>query len=401
MTTKASAANREATLGKALADPRAALLELDKIEAEESLINFIRLLWPVLEPGRQFVDGWAVHAICEHLEAVTKGDIRRLLINVPPGCMKSLTTNVFWPAWEWGPRNKPESRYVCASYSGDLTVRDNRRCRALVRSELYHQLWGDRFQIVAEQDAKVRFDTDATGFKIATSVGGLGTGELGARFIIDEPHNIKETESDAKREVALQWFNEVVPTRISDAEVSAIVIIMQRVHERDISGLIIAKELGYEHLCLPMEYEEERKCMTSIGFKNPRTTDGELLWPERFLSKFLVVILAVFKPRWCQVNLPVGCFHRNPFDKKFCCRFPPLEKFNGGRVARINPEGPHFALKPLVVSVHLLRPKGFEDFVFHRRAFWRNRSLNLFSRLGPKIGGSLCKVYVYLALDSC
>jgi predicted phage terminase large subunit-like protein len=277
----------EEKLTKALSNPQLALQELDRLDSEESLVGFIRVLWPILEPGRQFVDGWAVRAICEHLEAVTRGQIRRLLINVPPGCMKSLTTNVFWPAWEWGPKNHPSYRYVCASYSQDLTVRDNRRCRALVASQPYRRMWGDRLSILDEQNAKVRFDTNHTGFKIATSVGGVGTGERGDRFIIDDPHNIKETESDAKREAALQWFTEVVPTRVNDAETSAIVVIMQRVHERDVSGLIIAKELGYEHLILPMEFEQERACVTSIGFKDPRKVEGQLLWPERFSKRYL------------------------------------------------------------------------------------------------------------------
>ena len=278
---------RKELITLAISNPEEALQQLDKLEAERSLLEFIKLMWPVLEPGRQFVDGWAVHAICEHLQAVTEGHIRKLLINVPPGCMKSMTTNVFFPAWEWGPQNLPSMRYVGASYSQDLTVRDNRRCRALLTSPQYQKNWGDRVKLLPEQNAKVRFDTTETGFKIATSVGGVGTGERGDRFIIDDPHNIKESESEARRESALQWFTEVVPTRINDAMTSAIIVIMQRVHERDISGLILAKELGYTHLCLPMEYEPERHCTTHIGFSDPRTIDGELLWADRFPKKYL------------------------------------------------------------------------------------------------------------------
>lgn len=303
---------REELLARALANPELALEQLSKIDAEESLMEFIKLTWSILEPGRTFVDGWAVHAICEHLEAVTRGEIRKLLINVPPGCMKSLTTNVFWPAWEWGPKNLPSTRYVGASYSQDLTVRDNRRCRALLTSDLYRRLWGDRVNLIAEQNAKVRFDTDQTGFKIATSVGGVGTGERGDRFIIDDPHNIKETESDAKRDAALQWFTEVVPTRINDAEKSAIIVIMQRVHERDISGLILAKELGYEHLCLPMEYEEERHCTTVTGFSDPRTTEGELLWPGRFSRRYLEEDLKPSLRAWGGTYAEAGQLQQRP-----------------------------------------------------------------------------------------
>lgn len=266
----------------ALKDANRAAAILNKLTSEDSLINFSEVVWGVIEPGRPFVRGWAIEAICEHLEAVSRGEIRKLLINVPPGLMKSLSTNVLWPAWEWGPRNRPDLRYIGASYSQDLTIRDNRRCRQIIESPIYQALWGDRFSLVADQNAKVRYDTDKRGFKIATSIGGLGTGERGDRFVIDDPHNVKTAESETKLEEVAQWFTEVVPTRVNDIDLSSFIVIMQRVHERDVSGLILAHELGYEHLELPMEYEPSRKCYTSIGFEDPRQKEGELLFPERF-----------------------------------------------------------------------------------------------------------------------
>lgn len=274
-----------AKITHALKDANRAAAILNKLTSEDSLINFSEVVWPIIEPGRPFVRGWAIEAICEHLEAVSRGEIRKLLINVPPGLMKSLSTNVLWPAWEWGPRNRPDLRYIGASYSQDLTIRDNRRCRQIIESPVYQALWGDRFNLVADQNAKVRYDTDKRGFKIATSIGGLGTGERGDRFVIDDPHNVKTAESDTKLEEVAQWFTEVVPTRVNDIDLSAFIVIMQRVHERDVSGLILANDLGYEHLELPMEYEPSRKCYTSIGFEDPRTEEGELLFPERFGQK--------------------------------------------------------------------------------------------------------------------
>lgn len=268
-------------------NPQLLLNELDRADAEASLGKFIELSWDILEPGRDFVKGWHIDAVCEHLEAVTNGEITRLLINIPPGCMKSLTTEVFWPAWEWGPKGMPATRYVSASYSNDLTVRDNRRTRNLIKSDWYQALWGKDYQLVGDQNAKMKFENNFAGFKIATSVGGLGTGERGDRFIIDDPHNIKDGESEAKRLAALLWFTETVPTRMNDPESSAIVIIMQRVHALDISGHIISEELGYEHLMLPMEFEPERKCYTCIGFEDPRKVENELLWPERMTAAVL------------------------------------------------------------------------------------------------------------------
>lgn len=269
------------------ADANEALLALDKYESEQSLRGFIKAAWHIVEPGRQFSTGWHIDAICDHLEAVTRGDIMRLLINVPPGFMKSLTTNVFWPAWEWGPANKPHHRYVSGAYSETLTVRDNRRTRMLIRDNWYQQLWGDRFKIMADQDSKIKFENDKRGFKMATSVRGVGTGERGDRIIVDDPHNVKDGESQAERENAVSWFTEVLPTRMSDPRSSAIIVIMQRVHQDDVSGHIIANDLGYEHLMLPMEFEPERRCYTSIGFKDPRVEEGELLWSERFTKEVI------------------------------------------------------------------------------------------------------------------
>lgn len=257
-------------------------LALDKTDSEESLRSYLECAWHIVEPNREFVPGWHIDATCEHLEAVSEGHITRLLINIPPGCMKSLTTNVFFPSWEWGPKGRPDLRYVGASYSEGLTVRDNRRTRNIIQSDWYQQLWGDRFHLTTDQNAKIRFDTNHTGFKIATSTGGLGTGERGDRFIIDDPHNVKDGESEAKRRDTLLWFSEVVPTRLNDPEESAIIVIMQRVHEDDVSGLILERELGYTHLMLPMEFDPQRKCYIEVtGFEDPRAEENELLWPER------------------------------------------------------------------------------------------------------------------------
>lgn len=295
-----------------LANPAQAHRLLDWADAEDSLLSFIEMGWEALEPGRTFVKGWAVEAICEHLEAVTKGHIRRLLINVPPGCMKSLTTNVFWPAWEWGPRNMPWLRYVAASYSQSLTVRDNRRARQLMAAPFYQEAWGDRFEVSQDEANKVKFSNNRTGFKLATSVGGYVMGERGDRVIVDDPNNTKEVESATALDNALQWVTEVLPTRINDPEKSAIVVIMQRTHERDVSGHILDNVPGYEHLMLPMEFEEERRCHTCIGFQDPRTREGELLWPERFSEHYLETDLKPTLRSWGGTFAEAGQLQQRP-----------------------------------------------------------------------------------------
>ncbi|MGO1121225.1 phage terminase large subunit [Rhodovibrionaceae bacterium A322] len=271
-----------------MAHPQSGLVALDRIDARHSLERFIRLCWPVLEPpGRPFQSNWHISALCDHLMAVSRAEITRLLINVPPGSMKSLSVAVGWPAWEWGPLAQPGSRFISASYAQRLALRDNIKCRRLIRSPWYQARWGRTFALSRDQNSKERFDNDQTGFRLATSVGGLGTGERGDRFIIDDPHNVHQADSPAVRETTLRWFDETVPTRLNDPARSAIVVVMQRVHERDVSGHILARELNYEHLMLPMEFEPERRCQTVLGFTDPRRSAGELLWPGRFSSELV------------------------------------------------------------------------------------------------------------------
>ena len=253
----------DAAIKKALANPKEGLWMLDSLDAEERLYDYVRLMFHVVEPEEDFIESWALGAQCEHLQAITDGHIRRLLINVPPGFMKSLSC-VFWSSWEWGPRAMPHIRTVSASYNDDLTLRDNRRCRSVIQSEEFQARWGGRFALMGDQNEKRKFENDRTGFRQATTIGGIGTGARGHRFVIDDPHSVKTSDSDAIREGALQWFSEVVPSRLIRKSRDAILLIMQRVHERDCSGLAIAKDLGYEHLMLPMEFEPKFVCFTHV-----------------------------------------------------------------------------------------------------------------------------------------
>ena len=262
-----------------------------KEKCEESLLDFVQYAWPIVEPNNPFVGGWVLQAISEHLEAVTFGHITRLLINVPPGFTKSLMTDVFWPSWEWGPRRMPWMRYVCASYSSHLTERDNTRTRNVITNERYIRLWGDVFTISNSQFTKIKFENSETGWKFATSIGGVGTGERGDRFLIDDPNEPLGSESEVVRDTTRLWFTEVVPDRLNNQKKSAIVIIQQRVHEDDVSGIAISREMGFTHLMIPMEHDPKRHCVTVLGvdenndevlWEDPRTEDGELAWPERF-----------------------------------------------------------------------------------------------------------------------
>ena len=253
-------------------------VELDRAIAAQSFAGFVRAAWHVLEPSSELKWGWSLDAICQHLEAVTKGDIKRLLINVPPGCMKSLLAGVLWPAWEWGPQGRPGLRYLGTAHKQDLGVRDNLKCRRLIQSEWYQARWP--MKLTGDQNAKTKFENDHTGFREAMAFTSM-TGSRGDRIILDDPLSVDHANSDADLRAAELTFTEALPTRVNNDD-SSIVVIMQRLHEKDTAGIILKRDLGYVHLCLPMRFEAERKCVTSIGFEDPRTYDGELLFPERF-----------------------------------------------------------------------------------------------------------------------
>ncbi len=256
---------------------QADILAVERELCRRSLAEFAKRVWHILEPSTPLKWGWALDAICAHLEAVTRGEITRLLMNVPPGTMKSLLTGVIWPAWEWGPRGQPQTRIIGTAHKQDLAIRDAMKCRRLIQSKWYQTRWPVALQ--SDNNAKLRFENTSTGFREAMAFTSM-TGARGDRVILDDPLSADDANSDAALMAAELSFLEALPTRVNNDR-SAIVVIMQRLHERDTSGLILSKGLPYVHLCLPMRYDPSRRCETA-WFTDPRTRDGELLFPERF-----------------------------------------------------------------------------------------------------------------------
>lgn len=245
--------------------------------ARRSLKAFVQQAWPIIEPGTPLIWGWSMDAVIEHLEAVSKRDILRLVINVPPGASKSVLTRVMLPTWTW--THSPYHRFLSASYALDLTIRDNLSARRIVSSDWYKDTFG--ISIAEDDGGKVGFSLDSYGSLKAVTVGtGKTTGFRGDTFLIDDPINVQDANSPVKRAEALDWFKEAAQNRINNAMTSAIVVIMQRVHEEDVAAL--ARDMGYEHLTIPMRWDESFRHTTSIGWTDPRTKDGELMFPERF-----------------------------------------------------------------------------------------------------------------------
>lgn len=264
------------------------LREIERVECEDSLYLFLRAAWKYID-ATPWVDSWAIEAIAEHLQAVCDGEIKRLLINQPPRTGKSSTLSVAFPAWVWAQEhNSPTSgsgvQFVCASYATQLAMRDSVKCRRLIESPWYQAIWGkDRFRLTTDQNTKGRFANDKGGERLITSVSAGVTGEGGNIICIDDPNAANEAFSEATVAATIDWFSGTISTRLNDAKNGAFIISQQRLAEDDLSGHILSKDKGeWTHLMLPMHYDPDRSFVTSIGWKDPRTVAGELLWPERF-----------------------------------------------------------------------------------------------------------------------
>lgn len=279
-------------------DPRsvnteAQLLDLERADQEESLYEFMRGAWPYIDPA-PWKDGWVVEAICEHLQAVVDGQIRRLIINVPPRHGKSDTGAVGFPAWVWAqphvsPTSGPGVQLLYASYADKLSLRDSVKCRRLIESPWYQARWGERFKLASDQNTKHRFTNDKGGERLITSIDAGVTGEGGNIIFIDDPNAANDIASDTQLENTIEWWTTTMPTRANDLSTCAWIIIQQRLAENDLTGHILEHEGddGWVHLCLPGRYEPERSFHTVIGWKDPRTEPGQLLWPERFSEEEL------------------------------------------------------------------------------------------------------------------
>lgn len=258
-----------------------------QVEAEllrRSLHEFSKASWHLLEPGTEFLDNWHLEVIDEHLEAVTKGKIQNLIINMPFRCMKSTKVSVQWPAWEW--TRRPSEQYLSASYDSDLATRDAVKMRMLVETNWYQQRFGDRVALRHDQNAKTRYINTRNGHRVVTSVGGSAVGDGGSRRLIDDPHDPKKAmfSPPALKEVS-DWWDNTMSSRLNSPKTDATVIVHQRVHELDLTGYELKKNPGkYEHLLIPMEWDGVPRS-TCLGKYDPRRKLDELLWPARFGRK--------------------------------------------------------------------------------------------------------------------
>lgn len=247
------------------------------------LREFCKQAWPYLEPAQKLIWSWHLDAICDHLEAVTKGQIQRLCINLPPRCSKSMFASVMWPAWVH--TKEPGARWMTGSYAMQIATRDVVKHRRLIKTDWYQRQWGKIVQLQPDQDTKTRFDTIRGGFRMACSPESAATAEGGHYVLADDPIKVQDAFSNAKVNKANDWWTNTMATREVVDYATRFILIMQRLSEKDTSQEVL--ESGdYVHLCLPMEYDPKifsrlpKSLPNPLGYEDPRQAEGELLFPK-------------------------------------------------------------------------------------------------------------------------
>jgi predicted phage terminase large subunit-like protein len=240
--------------------------------------GFIERSFYHLNPTTEFLDNWHIEVIAAALEECRRGCTKRLIINVPPRFLKSHCATVAFPAWLLG--HNPSAQIICASYAQELANKHAMDCRSLFVSDWYQGLFPTRLS--SERQAVPEFVTTRKGFRMATSVGGMLTGRGADYIIIDDPLKPDEALSDVQRKAVNGWFDNTLYTRVNDKRTGCIILIMQRLHEDDLVGHVLAME-RWKVIRFPAIAEEDETHVieTPYGTRRFERRAGEALHPER------------------------------------------------------------------------------------------------------------------------
>lgn len=265
-----------------------------------SMPEFMKWGWPI-DPSHHgaLTWNWHIDAICDHLAACRTGEIRRLIVNVPPRTLKSWTVSVAFPAWTWA--SDPWVQFLCTSADKGIVLRDADMHRDMCLSKAYQKMFRPKWSFKAgpdssEQAAKGYFRNSAGGHRISKPMGTKGVGHNAHIVIFDDPLDPGDAITD-KAGLAQHSINakQRFMTRLNDYDTGVVILIMQRLHELDLAGVFLA-DGGWEHVCIPAEYVP-RKQWTVLGEYDPRTEKGELMFPERQPKEYLDEMLVELTSR--------------------------------------------------------------------------------------------------------
>jgi predicted phage terminase large subunit-like protein len=258
-------------------------LKVELVEsAKTNLESFFQQAWPLFEPSKPYMSNWHISCMCQHLEAMYRGEIQNLAIEISPRSSKSSICNVIFPIWVW--INQPSAQFITTAAIDKLAVRDSVRSRALINTPWYQENFAipAGIEFTKDSNQKTRYDNTKSGYRVATSITGAGIGLGYDYLIIDDPHKPQEINSRTSREAVIEWWGNTASTRANSPD-SRRLVIHQRLHEDDLIGYLKKNESeSFDFLTIPMEFEPERKFFTSIGWEDPRKEEGEIFWPERW-----------------------------------------------------------------------------------------------------------------------
>src|SRR4051812_42501374 len=294
-----------------------------------TLREFIHDGWHEVEPALGFIANWHIDAIAEHLEAASRGEIQRLVISIPPGHAKSIIVAVMWPAWAW--TWNPHWRSIFGSHDLTLSMRDSVRARTLMESDWYQTTFRPSWKFTSDQNVKSYYRNTKKGERLAISVGGGGgTGFRGNAVVVDDPVKVSDRHSETTMASAIDWWDKTMSSRFNEQAKALRVIIAQRTVVGDLTGHVLAQG-GYEHLCLPSEFDPKRRAVTSLGIADKRTHEGALLFKDLFpkevleqAKKDLGSIDYAAQHQQSPVPMAGGIFQREWFEKHFYTKLPPV-----------------------------------------------------------------------------
>lgn len=272
-----------------------------KVErCKRSLYKFLIEGWHVLEPSVKLETHWHIKALCDHVQwmyeqwaGVREQTTQNLVINVPPGTLKSRIVSVYGPAWAW--LHWPGMSMLCLSSTPEVARRDADYNKELIESDWYRATFDIGWEIRHDANASGKFKTTAGGLRQSQGLNAKVTGVRCDVIIVDDPNDIKDISEVKLVAVARNWI--AARNRMNDLRRGFRIIIQQRTHELDLTGVVLPKG-NWEHLCIPMEYTEAicacgtKDCDTTLGKGDPRTEPGEVLQPERNTPEVLAGELA-------------------------------------------------------------------------------------------------------------
>lgn len=244
--------------------PIPTLKQVNKELAERSYYEFFLQAWPILEPTTDLEDNWHVEYLCDELqdavERIARGEQKPfdIIINIPPRTLKSSIVTVTLNAWAW--TRWPHLKFIATSYGADLAISLALKTRRLIESPWYHENWGDKVKLTDDQNTKGLYETEAGGMRKSVGVGGAITGSGGDVLIVDDPINPLKAHSEVELKNCITWFKETLYSRLNNQKVGLRIIIMQRLHQEDLTGYVLENQPDlWKHICIPVSSDYEIK----------------------------------------------------------------------------------------------------------------------------------------------